>query len=420
MSKFTLARCIGKKSHHLQDDTNWYGIRSKSVLDDTRCEYCKQHIDALGIDYGFHQLYKYSNIDCDSINDLTVSGMTYNGFDFKITNPEKTVPFLVHPESASKRDDGLLVVEMPPIQDYVIHIKNTSNNTLEYYTAEVTIGNRKVVINNNERIYFKNLFTVQGFVTGDNQGFRFVANSQKNVQDTSKHLGENPDSNIILIKIDVYNRHLKPPPVMYDRKLFYNTSRNAASFDDYGSEYESSREKAPRLQQAFIGGRTDTSGRYVEKVQTVKTTDLFTLKRSFAVTIQLINVPTSYQAEITTQMLQDVDLHRTKSIEKIKLAQEQDIARQKALLLLDKTEFINEPKVENGPKLEVSKTEIVDIVDVKKEVDMPKLDVQDTKAKKDTKPDDTVLDTDAKKEVNTPKPDVQKPDAPKEEEYELL
>lgn len=264
----TLNRCTGKSDYSLCDKTNWYGFYSKPISEDTRCEYCRLHMKKLGLDNELYCITRNGRIDCDSIDDMRLSGISYKDFDISILSPDEKVPFLVHPENANARRHGVLTVEMPETQDYVVRIvpknKNFGNT---YYTFEMKVGNRNVVINNGNTIYYGGKTTVCGFRTGTNESFKFVANTSANGPVV------NDNSNIITLNIIKYKREQKSVFALYNQNIKAYSSRRLSS------------------SRGLIGGRTESGNRYVSNVDTRPTNDRFIPEETITVTIQLIHVP---------------------------------------------------------------------------------------------------------------------------------
>ena len=353
----TLNRCVGKKNYHLSRSTNWYGVQGVPVYNDTRCEYCAKHMGILD-HKDKRPLYpydsEYGNIDCDSLDDHFVSGMKYKDFVFQIISADGSTPMLVHPNDDPLRVHGVLVVEMPEKQDYMVKIQPAEQNSYTYYTFTMKVGDRDVVINNGKKIYYRQAAAVLGFQTGAAESFKFVADTPSNGE--SKAAGAN--SNVITIRIDKYknltefNRINFGPALGRHNYLLQPTDSNwrtlglersgssgkprgisKSGFIGYSNQTEeyshrSLQEKSGRVPtstheekwplrrgeshdeknmtdnmdlggSSVTGGRTETGNTYTPNVSTTTTTDEFKLEEVITATIKLIHVTgNKYQAAI--------------------------------------------------------------------------------------------------------------------------
>jgi hypothetical protein len=343
----TLNRCVGKKNYHLSKNTNWYGLQGVPVYDDTRCEYCVRHMSRLNLRYGrqpFPYDSEHNSIDCDSLSDYAVSGMRYKDFVFQIIAADGSTPMLVHPEDQTLRDHGVLVVEMPEKQDYMVKIQPVEQNSYTYYTFTMKVGDRDVVINNGKKIYYRQAAAVLGFQTGATESFKFVADTPSNGE--SKAAGAN--SNVITIRIDRYknvtefnrisfistpgNRsHLYPPgsnwrslglegsgkPRGISKSGFIGYSSRGEEYSHRSLQEKSGREPTQEEKwplrrgeahdeenmelssSSVTGGRTESGNQYTPNVNTTTTSDEFKLEEVITATIKLIHVTgNKYQAVI--------------------------------------------------------------------------------------------------------------------------
>jgi hypothetical protein len=207
--------CIGKQNYHLSNQTEWYGFHHISTSKDTRCSYCYRQLEELGRGMELTRLMTpTSQIDCDSIQDLSISSLEFNNFSFKILNNNKTIPYLVHPPKADFRKQGVFVIEIPEHTDYCIEINQINENKLGYglhifqqetdiyYTLDLSVGGKKVIINENKLMYYQGKVIVSGFETGKKNNFKFITNINNDSDKKSLY----PTNNIITIKINTYKR----------------------------------------------------------------------------------------------------------------------------------------------------------------------------------------------------------------------
>jgi hypothetical protein len=215
-------RCIGKGNYHKSNTTEWYGFYDKATTADTRCAYCANYLKEAGLGDNLFKMHThYSHIDCDSWEHDEISSMVFKNFIFSVVSADKTTPFLVHQASKGTQKDGVVVVEMPKQAKYAIKISPITTSSIrwglrrsrhrqndpEYFTFEVMIGDRKVIVNNNDTTYYEKDIYITGFESGKNESFQFVSDTVQSVQtDESKH---DSLSNVISIKINRF-KHEKP------------------------------------------------------------------------------------------------------------------------------------------------------------------------------------------------------------------
>ena len=232
----SINRCIGKNNYNLAYNTNWYGFYNKPISQDTRCEYCYQHMKLMGFENEMFALQTHgSRIDCDTLYDKRLTTLSYNNFEVSVVSPKEDIPFLVHPAKESVRNNGILVLEMPETQDYAINIApafsrgGRSENHDFYYTFEMSVGSKKVVINDGSPIYYHCKTTVFGFQSGAGQNFRFVANTPGNGAASTDLV----DSNIITIKLNKFRRNRVAHLDTWQHPTGFRSGRNMKKATNY-------------------------------------------------------------------------------------------------------------------------------------------------------------------------------------------
>jgi hypothetical protein len=331
------------------------------------------------------------HINCDSLNDDRIAALVFQNFRFQVTTPDGQAPFLVNTESADLRRRGVLVAEMPEVQDYSISIEPKKqpifgSSADEYYTFEMSVGDRKVVVNNGTLIYYNNKTRVSSFRTGTSESFRFV--TEKKRPDFASEPGINaPNSNVITIKVNRFRRErarvFVPPPMHYDSyrgfndpfdapvyRGFGNMSLSHNSKGSYGSERESSRgfggSRAFGAAAAMsfgdgaadsvtlgatTGGSTVSGHRFVSDVSTTSTTDRFVPIDAFTVTIQLVHVEgTRHQAPLRPFIN---EFAARPSIRELRLQEQQNrqAEEQKKVLLQLSQAHVTPPQVSAVPMI---------------------------------------------------------------------
>ncbi len=202
-TELTSKTCVGTKFRR-SDITNWYGFANIPTAKDTRCEYCFRHIKDLGVnsdDAMYEFVSRRSFINCNSMTDPFLTMIEVDGFRFQITNQDGDIPFLIYPPLSASRREGLLVIEMPEKTKYSIvidpQIKERNIENIAYYSFEITVGGKPVVINNGNPTYYRDISTIHGF--DRNTGFEFTATDPT-------ALMESLPKNLINITVKCYAR----------------------------------------------------------------------------------------------------------------------------------------------------------------------------------------------------------------------
>lgn len=367
--------CVGKKHYGLSESTNWYGFSHKPISQDTRCEFCYQHMKRLGIAdaEGMYRIVDHSStIDCDTLSDHRLTSLTTNNFRVRVESADGQTPYLVNTASEEKRNRGVLIVDMPETADYAVVLENLrpSYDDSSYYTYTMKVGDREVVVNDGRKIYYQKKTRVSGFRTGSSESFRFVANTPGNGDASA----ESAVSNVITIVIDRFRRERQPRYISAFSGLDLNRKyRGFGSPAGFGSERESSFGSpdgfgsstgfgsrsdrfnvagfpgfasasasasavafaTPNVERNFassvVGGRTETGNQYVNNVHTTSTDDTFVRVETFAVTIQLIHLADGSNVSVNQAQAQ-FELRR----EQERVAEEErrrvDEQRRKAML----------------------------------------------------------------------------------------
>lgn len=292
--------CVGKKHYGLSETTNWYGFSAKPISQDTRCEFCYQHMKRMGIANreGMYKIIGHSpQIDCDSLGDHRLTTLNFNNFRIRVESADGQTPFLVNTEHETKRRNGVLIVDMPETADYSVVLENMRPSYDDsYYTYTMRVGDRDVVVNDGRKIYYQHKTRVSGFRTGTNESFRFVANTPGNGDAPAGSAG----SNVITIVVDLYRRQRNPQyvSVSYNSRGFdfFGSGRESQTrgFDSYNAGFSAAAAAAPSV----VGGRTETGQRYVGDVITTSTDDVFVKTGTFTATIQLIHLADSSNVSV--------------------------------------------------------------------------------------------------------------------------
>jgi hypothetical protein len=298
-----LDRCVGKIPSFV--DCKWYGFYDTPISKDTRCEYCYNILKNTG--RPMYRLVTHSgNINCDSISDAALSMMDYNGMKFQVLNGSKTAPFLAYGPKSANRADGVFTVEMPESTEYSIKLDLPTN----YYIYKAKVGDREVVVNNGQEIFYSGATTINGFEIGKNNNFKFIANKSGVGGPTDN---KDPNSDLITIAVKTFRRERKnvyraletsrgcdsddcwggPKPLKKGRRGLdvFGPSKKCAADDgdsDMGSGMDM--ELFAATSATTYKGRTEVGSGFVPTVNTNQTEDKFHPLKEFTVVIQLIHV----------------------------------------------------------------------------------------------------------------------------------
>ncbi len=251
-TELTPKTCVGRNNHNLSANTNWYGFSNLPISKDTRCEYCFRHMKILELHRNMYELVNTGTpFDCDSMSDPVMMMLEAGGFRFQVTTQDRNTPFLIHPQSGASRREGLLIVEMPEKTKYAItinpQVKELNLNKNMYYSFEMKVGDRPVIINGGNPTYYRDLSTVHGFDV--NNSFEFTA-----VDPTADT--ETLHENLITINVICYRRtngqfiisHNIPVRIqlIYVNPEKYQVPQHSAIFANLTSEADA---YLPRLEQ---------------------------------------------------------------------------------------------------------------------------------------------------------------------------
>lgn len=183
---------------------------------------------------------------------------------------------------------------------YVIQIKkyhhDDNNNNIWYSLKLGKVGNRDIIINNGEQIYYYDSLMIEGFKTGTNDSFLFLSLSEKDVAEGHR-LDNNENSNCISLMIQKYRRVARrrppppPPPPPHpalNQKIPYTNI-------DFGA-----------LASAGQGGSVDgtvSGGQNVNHVETTQTNDIF----------YQIGEPIEFQIRLTCNMSEELKYKKNES-----------------------------------------------------------------------------------------------------------
>jgi hypothetical protein len=164
--------CAGKNPRRNGNKIDWYGFIDIPISEDTRCQYCYLKLQELK-NQKKEEMFRIAsypgNITCDSMTDDFLSSMNYNDFNFQIISDDKQIPYIIHDPNIDERSHGIFVVEMLKNDKYGIQIDNRRRSKT-YYTFNMKVGSRDIVINKNQVIYYNNKVFISGF---NDRNFKF-------------------------------------------------------------------------------------------------------------------------------------------------------------------------------------------------------------------------------------------------------
>lgn len=174
---------------------------------------------------------------------------------------------------------------------YAIRIKKHYHNDNDiYYTLKLgKVGNRNIVINDGEKIYYSDDLKIEGFKTGTNDSFLFLSLSKKDIAKGHKLEG-NGDSNCISITIQKHKRTRAP---------------KISSYSHHGSPYGMPKAccdfSVPSGNASMDG--TVSGGRNVNHIGTTQTSDVFSP----------VGDPIEFQIRLTCSMSDELKYEKNKS-----------------------------------------------------------------------------------------------------------
>lgn len=261
---FTSFPCPGK--YRVTDSRKWYIPPGKTTSDCTYCEECyNNHIKGTSDDYGYNVYNNLNQCNCDYPKDYSQHELLKNDVKVMVINKKTKQPFLKM-DNMSANLNGVAHFVLPTCSEYEIAIENVNNTQNTYLTFETgKVGDKNIVINDGQKIYYPRTINVQGFKTGTNDSFMFLSLSNQEKYEGKSVENENV-SNILSIKVQKWTRQQVPSYSDWDS---YGMGRSK------GMCLESCAAPRSRSHESVSGGATVSGGQYVSGVQTTSTKDKF-------------------------------------------------------------------------------------------------------------------------------------------------
>lgn len=268
--------------------------------------------------------------------------INYQGFHITVENADikSSIPYRLAEGHEYKAKEGVGIFTLPTQTHYKIVIHHESYDfDNQYFTVEMYVGDKKVIINNDKHIYYNVVCEVCGMKTNSTDSFLFYSPSKYESLDKKKLEKMNKD-NIIRIQIKVYKREKfvpKPKTTFYNPNTYkgFNfrekSNKNYSSFGNndgptftlnrnskistktgtFGGDFnfggcggedefmfhEESVQYSDEDEEdegfgnsggGYSGGMTLSGGKQVKDIKTTSTKDKFTLIKEFKTTIQLV------------------------------------------------------------------------------------------------------------------------------------
>jgi len=326
-----------------------WGIPSgMDSTEDTRCSYCmdKHIVDHLNITC--KTATHFQSICCDSFRDMNIRAIQFRGFTVTVSaylpeiNEERPV-FLVPGERAKATELGLGIFAMPTKTNYRIHVRKNEaiygNDVM--FTLKARIGDKPVVINRGENIYYTTTADITGMTSGADDSFLFTAETAAAKASGNIPQGYN-ESNKFYLTLNVYHRE-RPKPV---KKMYHFESRGGGrgggiSLPCYGlSSSSSSSTNGPSgglgsdtfgMESAtddecstfgggYTGGSTGSGGLNVKRVDTQTFTDKTTLIQTVEIAGQIVCDQTDAEIASDNAKYNMKDLFAQREVAKTKKA----------------------------------------------------------------------------------------------------
>jgi len=234
-------------STRVTDSRKWYIPNGKTSQECT-CEYCyEKFIKETDQDIGFTWKNNLVNCNCDYPKEIAKQGLINGNLNVLVLDANTLKPF---PLNSSSTGQFIL----PTCSHYIISVRNLTDDKTKYITlVSCYVGDRKVTINNDEDIHYKEKIDIKGFETGTNESFYFV--SLSNLDKTGgMSIGHENKSNIIKLRIQQWTHQEKPKP----RRLL-ETDRNTDYLFDYFINHDKFNEQLLNERKEFA----DNNSRYI-------------------------------------------------------------------------------------------------------------------------------------------------------------
>lgn len=276
----SLLSCPGK--HRVSDNRSWYVPLGKTSHECTYCEECyTTFVKGTPIDIGYTRHDKLYSCNCDFPKDLNKLGLQKN--DIRVTIVDaKTFKVYSKLENEMANLNGVMHVALPTCTEYIICIENLNTSKDVYFTIESgKIGDKEIVINHGQKIYYKSELEIKGFKTGTNESFMFISQSNQEKSEGKTLEGENV-TNVINLKVKKWRREVEE---VMGYRGGYRSRGGGDRFGSKGGEatkgfsYDSEPVDACGdffgSSNSLSGGATISGGSYVGNVQTTTTNDTF-------------------------------------------------------------------------------------------------------------------------------------------------
>lgn len=264
--------CPGR--HRVTDHRNWYVPFGKTSHSCTYCEECyNTYVKNTPADTGFTVHSNLHGCNCDYPKDLSKCGVQKNDLRVTVTDA-KTFTTYKMVENDLANMNGVMHVALPTCTEYTISVENLNNSPNVYFSFETgKVGDKEIIINHGQRIYYKTDLEIKGFKTGTSDSFMFISQSNQERFEGKVLEGENV-TNIISLKFKKWQRHVRE---CYMEFYCDSTSRSRGGAESMGATKGLSKggDSFGHSMANLSGGATVSGGSYVDSVRTSTTNDRF-------------------------------------------------------------------------------------------------------------------------------------------------
>lgn len=152
---------------------------------------------------------------------------------FNATKPDSAYPIIPNHQAQS---NGVAHVLIPTCHEYGIRIRfNASSKVTHFKIVSAKVGNRKLVINNGQEIFYaRDVVDLEGFETGTTETFCFISQTTEEKNDPKlKEEGANV-TNIIRLELQPIIKIEKPKPKAVESFDFWQQSLGGKSKGGFG------------------------------------------------------------------------------------------------------------------------------------------------------------------------------------------
>jgi len=229
------SRCPGRVP--VSDNRSWYVPAGKTVSECTYCEACYELcVKGTLADSGFTKKTGLLNCNCDYPKDYSRLALQHAGVRVSVVDSttQAEYPLLEGENETIANLNGVAHVVVPTCASYAVSVENVETSADSYFTlVSGTVGDKDIVINNGETIYYNRVLQVKGFKTNSDESFLFMSQSAQEKSEGIKPLATENVSNIIKLRVQKFKKvvPVNLPTVVWPRRT-YRTEQDS-DYSDY-------------------------------------------------------------------------------------------------------------------------------------------------------------------------------------------